>query len=144
MIFEPYRENAVGVGDGRCTFPQDVYVYGDLEADAKQFKIPHPVDDTKTLSHVAIEAPRVENMYQGLATLTDGYAEVVMDTFSKLTAGYAEVVMDTFSKLTAGSWTAINHNACSFVSNTKSFKSVRSTITDGVLKILKVVSIAPL
>ena len=120
MIFEPYRENGVGVGDGICTFPQDVYVYGDLEADAKQFKIPHPVDDTKTLSHVAIEAPRVENMYQGLATLTDGYAEVVMDTFSKLTAG---------------SWTAINHNACSFVSNTKSFKSVRSTITDGVLKI---------
>ena len=120
MIFEPYRDNGIGFGDGRCTFPQDVYVYGDLEADAKQFKISHPLDDTKTLSHVAIEAPRIENIYQGVATLTDGYAEVVMDTFAKLTAG---------------SWTVINHNACSFVSNTKSFKSVRSTITDGVLKI---------
>ena len=120
VIFEPYRDNGIGFGDGRCTFPQDVYVYGDLEADAKQFKISHPLDDTKTLTHVAIEAPRIENIYQGVATLTDGYAEVVMDTFAKLTAG---------------SWTVINHNACSFVSNTKSFKSVRSTITDGVLKI---------
>jgi len=120
LIIEPYRENAVGVGDGRITFPQDVYVYGDLTGEAKNFYIPHPVDDTKTLTHVAIEAPRVENMYQGLTTLTDGYAEVVMDTFAKLSAG---------------SWSIINRNACSFVSNTKSFKSVRSTITDGVLKI---------
>lgn len=120
LIIEPYRENGVGVADGRITFPEDVYVYGDLTGEAKNFYITHPVDDTKTLTHVAIEAPRVENMYQGLTTLTDGYAEVVMDTFAKLSAG---------------SWSVINRNACSFVSNTKSFKSVRSTITDGVLKI---------
>jgi len=43
--------------------------------------------------------------------------------------------MDTFAKLSIGSWTAINHNACSFVSNTKLFKSVRSVVIDGLLKI---------
>ena len=119
FIAEPHRDNGGG-STGLFTFPEDVYVRGYLTGGTKSFKIPHPLDDKKTLSHVAIEAPRVENIYQGLATLTNGYAEIDMDTFAKLSSG---------------SWTAINHNACSFVSNTSSFKSVRSVVVDGLLKI---------
>jgi len=105
---------------GRITYPENLKVYGTFSGGTKSFEIDHPLDNSKKLFHIAIEAPRVENMYQGVITLLDGYGEVNMDIFSKLSVG---------------TWIIINHNACSFVSNTTSFKSVRSSIQDGILRV---------
>lgn len=49
---------------------------------AKSFTIPHPLDNTKTISHAAVESPEVLNRYSGnIVTGSDGKAIVTLPAY---------------------------------------------------------------
>ena len=64
-----------------------IIINGTLYANgAKNFKIPHPLDDTKELIHSCLEGPEVGVFYRGDAVIVDGTAEVTLpDYFEALT-----------------------------------------------------------
>ena len=61
-------------------------VLGTLTAGTKNFRITHPLDDTKNLTHSCLEGPEVGVYYRGEAVIVDGYAVVTLpDYFEALT-----------------------------------------------------------
>ena len=94
-----------------------VDVVGELTAGTKTFKIDHPVDpDNKILYHMAVESPRVDLIYRGMAKLVNGKATVdlnkdsgigMMDgTFEALTQNAVVVSLqnqDSFDNVKPGS-----------------------------------------
>ena len=93
-----------------------VNVVGELTAGTKTFKIDHPLDpDNKILYHMAIEGPRVDLIYRGVATLKDGKATVNLDT-------------DSCTGMTAGTFEALTQNAIvTSLHNQDTFDRIKSS-----------------
>ena len=75
----------------------DAAFFGSISAGgAKNFKITHPLDDTKLLTHSCIEGPEIALFYRGEAITQNGKAEVTLpDYFEALTLPYNRSVLLT-------------------------------------------------
>lgn len=88
-----------------------VDVVGVLTAGTKPFKIDHPADpDNKILYHMAIEGPRVDLVYRGVAKLVDGYATVDLNKDSSVPG----MMPGTFEALTQNAVVTSLHNQDGF------------------------------
>jgi hypothetical protein len=108
----------VGIGTTSPDYTLDVAgdadIRDELTAGTKSFKIDHPMAPAeKVLYHVAIEAPRNDLLYRGIAKLNSGKTIVNIDQASNMTSGTfasltqnAEVVflqnLDSFDRLRPG------------------------------------------
>jgi len=62
----------------------------------KNFKIPHPILENKSLIHSCIECPRIENLYRGKKELINGKCQINIDTDCNENGGMSE---GTFEKI---------------------------------------------
>ena len=63
-----------------------MHVIGTFTASSKNFRIPHPLDDTKFLNHSCIEGPEVAVFYRGEGETVNGVATITLpDYFEALT-----------------------------------------------------------
>ena len=58
-----------------------VHAYGTFTADNKQFRITHPLDETKYLFHGCLEGPEGGVYYRGEGETVDGKAEVKLPDY---------------------------------------------------------------
>jgi len=87
------------------------------------FNIPHPLpsmEDSQRLLHSFIEGPKMDLVYRGLATLTNGFASVDIDEASNMTQG-------TFQALT--------RDVQCFTTNETNWEKVKGKIKDNKLSI---------
>jgi alpha-tubulin suppressor-like RCC1 family protein len=87
------------------------------------FNIPHPLpsmEDSHRLLHSFIEGPKMDLVYRGLATLTNGFASVDIDEASNMTQG-------TFQALT--------RDVQCFTTNETNWEKVKGKIKDNKLSI---------
>ena len=102
---------------------KDVDVLGSLSKSSGSFKIHHPLPEKKDshyLVHSFVESPRADNVYRGVATLSDGTAQINLDNYVGMTEG-------TFS--------ALNGNPQIFLQNESGFEPVKGHVTDNILHI---------
>jgi hypothetical protein len=88
----------IGVG-GNDNYPTVAFYFnytgsfsasGSINGSTKNFKIAHPLPsmaNTHNLIHAAVEAPRLDLIYRGEVQLTNGQANVDIDTESNMTDG---------------------------------------------------------
>ena len=101
----------------------NLVVNGALSKNSGSFKIDHPLpekSETHHLVHSFVESPLADNIYRGVATLTDGTAQVNIDSYTGMTEG-------TFS--------ALNGNPQIFLQNESGFEPVKGHVTDNILYI---------
>lgn len=80
---------------GQHNFDGNVDVAGNLSCSGtKPFRIEHPVVTGKDLYHIAVESPRADLMYRGVAALENGQAVVDIDAVSRLTTGTFVAITD--------------------------------------------------
>ena len=92
VFFNYDQGSAVVFGNGAGGFAGSVDVAGNadfigtLTAGVKSFRIPHPLDDTKYLTHSCIEGPEIAVYYRGETVTANGQTEVILpDYFEALT-----------------------------------------------------------
>ena len=103
---------AVTVGDLNAT--------GTVSAAVKNFDIPHPVVEGKRLIHACIETARADNIYMGSVVLTDGKAEIDLDSVNGMTSG-------TFQ--------ALHKNVRVFTTNESDWDAVKGKVDSSILSI---------
>jgi hypothetical protein len=84
----------------------------------KNFKITHPLDENKYLTHVSIEGPRADLIYRGLV---------------KLNNGSAIINLDNEYNLTPGTFDALCRNPQVWISNIDGWAQCRGRIDNGLL-----------
>lgn len=90
-------------------------------------EIPHPVIASATLVHSAVYAPRCDVLYRGKVVLSDGNAQIDLDTCAPA---------DPTNGLVAGAtFEAMLRNAQTFLQNDSGFARLRGSIVGGVLNI---------
>lgn len=78
--------NGAGSSVGTVDTSGNADFSGTLTAGVKSFRIPHPLDDTKYLTHSCIEGPEIAVYYRGETVTANGQAEVTLpDYFEALT-----------------------------------------------------------
>lgn len=93
-------------------------INGSLNATGtKNFKIPHPVIPHAKLIHSAVEAPRMDLIYRGRATLQQGRGFVCIDKECNMTGG-----------MTTGTFQCLVKNAQVFVCNNESWVPVMASL----------------
>ena len=105
------------------SYAGSISIGGSLSKSSGSFKIDHPLpekSETHHLVHSFVESPLADNMYRGVATLTDGMAHVNIDAYVGMTEG-------TFS--------ALNGNPQIFLQNESGFEPVKGHVTDSILHI---------
>ena len=98
-------------------------IAGTLYKNAGSFVIPHPLEDKKDTHHLLhsfIEGPRADLIYRGVIELTDGSAQVNVDTASGMTEG---------------TFVALNRCAQAFINNETNWDAIRGSVTGNVLTI---------
>jgi hypothetical protein len=98
-------------------------VTGYLSKGSGTFNIPHPLpsmEGSHRLLHSFIEGPKMDLVYRGLATLTNGFASVDIDEVSNMTQG-------TFQALT--------RDVQCFTTNETNWEKVKGKIRDNKLNI---------
>ena len=106
---------------GKATFESGLYVSGTFDAQSKQFKITHPLNENKWLYHTSTEAPRADLIYRGTLQLENGDGNVSIDSSSNMTIG-------TFHALTK--------NPQLFLQNNESFDRVKGYVESGSVYVL--------
>jgi hypothetical protein len=98
-------------------------VAGSFSKGSGSFKIDHPLPDmeeTHHLVHSFIEGPQADNIYRGVAQLTDGSAAVNIDEASRMTEG---------------TFVALNRRTQCFTTNETDWDHVRGTLSGNILTI---------
>ena len=98
-------------------------VAGAVSKGSGSFKIDHPLEskkDTHQLVHSFIEGPQADLIYRGVIELTDGTAEVNVDTVSGMTEG---------------TFVSLNRCVQAFTNNESNWDNVRGTVTGNILTI---------
>jgi hypothetical protein len=83
MMFQIYRNSSNGSRNVSCPRAGTIFSVNGT----KNFKIEHPIDENKILSHVSIEGPRADLIYRGIAKLNKGRVEVNLDNEYNLIPG---------------------------------------------------------
>jgi hypothetical protein len=65
----------------------DFSVAGNVDANVKQFKITHPLDEKQNLYHTSTEAPRADLIYRGKIQLENGIGTASIDIQSNMSVG---------------------------------------------------------
>ena len=102
---------------------QGVCVTGALVKGSGSFKIDHPLEvkkDTHDLVHSFIEGPQADLIYRGVIELTDGCAQINVDTASGMTEG---------------TFVALNRCVQAFTNNESNWDNVRGSVTGNTLTI---------
>lgn len=109
------------VGDGDLRVPNgDITTQGLSVVTDKNFRITHPLDNTKYLKHTTVEAPAMFLIYSGMIQLQDGTASVNLD--------------DHF-RMTPGTFEAITKNRGRSTSNETGYSPVKSSLSGNTLTI---------
>jgi hypothetical protein len=91
----------------------------------KQFKIPHPILENKSLVHNSVESPRVENLYRGIKQLINGKCEINIDTDCNENGG-----------LTEGTYQSFNRHSQLFLQNHNTFDRLKGIITGNKINVI--------
>ena len=110
----------IGINDPTAT----LHVEGSISATSKQFKIQHPLDNSKSLYHGNIECPRYDNLYRGRTTIINGTCIVDIDSECNDTGGLIE-----------GTFHALNTDSQLYLQNNQTFDNVKGTIENGKIHI---------
>jgi hypothetical protein len=110
-----YASNSLTTGN---VFTTNFYASG-----TKSFKIPHPLKNNTVLIHSCIEGPRCDLLYRGHVKLSEGTANVNIDTESST------------HPMTEGTFAALSTNARYFLQNNDSFDRVRGKMNENILTI---------
>jgi hypothetical protein len=100
-----------------------VNVVGAFSKGSGSFKIDHPLEakkDTHNLMHSFIEGPQADLIYRGVIELTDGSAQINIDTASGMTEG---------------TFVALNRGTQVFTTNESNWDAVKGNITGNILTI---------
>jgi hypothetical protein len=122
-----YHMGNVGIG---ITNPTNaLHVIGNTfsttySASSKTFKIEHPLKLNKWLYHGCIEGPRFDNIYRGKKLITNGKADVDIDTECNTTGG-----------MTPGTFPALNTNPQLFLRNNQTYDRVKGKINGSTINI---------
>ena len=111
----------VGIGKTPTT---ELDIDGIFIANAKNFKIEHPIVNNMYLYHACIEGPRFDNIYRGKKVIVNGYCEVDIDTECNNTGG-----------MIPGTFVALNTDYQLYLQNNQTFDKVKGYIEDGKIKI---------
>ena len=111
-------------GNATHLFWDNVWVTGNMSAYTKNFIIPHPMDSNLALIHSCVEAPRLDLMYSGIATLKKGRASINIDIDSCPN-----------NPMTKGTFEALTRNARVFLQNNDTFDRVKGKVVGGMLQI---------
>jgi alpha-tubulin suppressor-like RCC1 family protein len=111
----------VGIGK---TPTSELDIDGSFIANAKNFKIEHPIVNNMHLYHACIEGPRFDNIYRGKKVIVNGYCEVDIDTECNNTGG-----------MIPGTFVALNTDYQLYLQNNQTFDKVKGHIEDGKIKI---------
>jgi len=95
-----------------------------LVANAKNFKIAHPLGLNKSLYHGCVESSRFDNIYRGKKKVINGTCEVDIDKECNTTGG-----------MTAGTFIALNSNFSLYVRNNKTYDRVYGIINGSIITI---------
>ena len=109
--------------DGDICACCDFAVGGALSKGSGSFNINHPLEskkDTHRLVHSFIEGPQADLIYRGVIELTDGSAEINVDTVSGMTEG---------------TFVALNRCVQAFTNNESNWDNVRGSVTGNTLTI---------
>jgi hypothetical protein len=122
-----YHLGNVGIGTTNPIY--SLHVNGNTQsttysASSKTFKIEHPLKLNKWLYHGCLEAPRFDNIYRGKKLLTNGKAEVDIDTECNTTGG-----------MTPGTFPILNTNAQLFLRNNQTYDRVKGKINGSTINI---------
>jgi hypothetical protein len=104
-------------------FEGGTYVQGSFSKGSGSFTIDHPLPemtDTHHLVHSFIEGPQADNIYRGVAQLTDGSTVVNIDEASRMTEG---------------TFVALNGRTQCFTTNETDWDQVRGTLNGNILTI---------
>jgi len=128
-----YHLGNVGIGTTNPTSALDVIgsvvVNGDISstslvANAKNFKIDHPLGLNKSLYHGCVESSRFDNIYRGKKKVINGTCEVDIDNECNTTGG-----------MTSGTFMALNSNFSLYVRNNKTYDRVYGIINGSKITI---------
>jgi alpha-tubulin suppressor-like RCC1 family protein len=122
-----YHLGNVGIGTTNPT--NALHVIGNTQsttysANSKTFKIEHPLKINKWLYHGCLEAPRFDNIYRGKKLVTEGKAEVDIDTECNTTGG-----------MTPGTFPILNTNTQLFLRNNQTYDRVKGKISGSTIRI---------
>jgi hypothetical protein len=122
-----YYGGNVGIGTQNPT--STLYVVGNTfsttySASSKTFKIEHPLKINKWLYHGCIEGPRFDNIYRGKKRITEGKADIDIDTECNTTGG-----------MTPGTFPILNKNTQLFLRNNQTYDRVKGKINGSIIKI---------
>ena len=98
-------------------------VTGSVAKGSGSFRIEHPLEskkDTHDLVHSFIEGPQADLIYRGVIELTDGSAQINVDTASGMTEG---------------TFVALNRCVQAFTNNESNWDNVRGSVTGNTLTI---------
>ena len=120
MVIRPWEVPADGalIQIGSESRPTGVYVWGELNATTKTFRIKHPVLKDKDLLHSCIEGPRADLIYRGVHKLGSG-----------------PVNLDKTANMAEGTFVALVRDVQVFVTNNKSWEKVRGRVEGNLLHI---------
>jgi hypothetical protein len=82
-MFRIYRNGTIGGYYVDCPNPGTIFSVDGT----KNFKISHPIDETKNLVHVSVEGPRADLIYRGSIQLQNGTATINLDQEYELIPG---------------------------------------------------------
>jgi hypothetical protein len=110
----------------RGTYYYGINCQGNLSTTGtKQFKIPHPILENKSLVHNSVESPRVENLYRGIKQLINGKCEINIDTDCNENGG-----------LTEGTYQSFNRHPQLFLQNHNTFDRLKGIITGNRINVI--------
>ena len=117
----------IGIGTATpstlLTVQGNACITGSVTKGSGSFSIDHPLEskkDTHMLVHSFIEGPQADLIYRGVIELTDGSAEINVDTVSGMTEG---------------TFVALNRCVQAFTNNESNWDNVRGSVTGNTLTI---------
>jgi hypothetical protein len=113
-FFRMYRNSSNGSKNVDCPTPGTIFTVNGT----KNFKITHPLNENKYLTHVSIEGPRADLIYRGTVILVNGNATVDLDKNYDLTLG-------TFN--------ALCRNPQVWISNIDGWAHCKGKVDNGIL-----------
>jgi hypothetical protein len=118
--------SAGNVGIGTNNPGSTLTINGSLAKSSGTFDIDHPINPQKRLVHSFIEGPRCDLIYRGTATLSNGLANVNLDT---------DCVSKPECAMEPGTFEALCENPVKYLHNNDSFDKVIGSISGNLLNI---------